>query len=125
MLGGVAAAASTLVVCLGVAVVGWFLTDAGAHGAPSGALRVGALGWLTGHGSGVRIEGVTVTAVPLGITLLARVGDLAARPAGRATRSPGTGPTPTPIADGERDWTVPVARRPLHRRVRRHRGRHA
>ncbi len=108
VLGGVAAAASTLVFCLGIAVVGWFLTDAGAHGAPSGALRVGALGWLTGHGSGVRIDGVTITAVPLGITLLAawavwrlgqRVGDSIS----------GHGPDADAIADGERDWTVPIA----------------
>jgi hypothetical protein len=108
VLGGVAAAGSTLVFCLGIAVVGWFLTDAGAHGAPSGALRIGALGWLTGHGSGVRIDGVTITAVPLGITLLAawaiwrlgqRVGDSIS----------GHGPDADAIADGERDWTVPVA----------------
>ena len=123
VLGGVAAAASTLVVCLGIAVVGWFLTDAGAHGAPSGALRVGALGWLTGHGSGVRIEGVAVTAVPLGITLLAawavwrlgqRVGrlDLRARARRRRRRRRGA------RLDGA------GRARPVHRRVRRHRGRH-
>lgn len=107
-LGGAAAAAGTLVVCLGVGVLGWFVTDAGAHGSPSGALRVGALGWLMGHGSGVRIEGVAVTAIPLGITLLAtwaiwrigqRVGDSIS----------GHGPDAEAIADGERDWTVPVA----------------
>jgi len=108
LVGGVVAAASTLVVCLGVSVVGWFLTDAGAHGSPSGALRVGALGWLMGHGSGARIEGVAVTAVPLGITLLAawavwrlgqRVGDSVS----------GHGPDADAIVDGERDWTVPIA----------------
>ena len=33
-LGGITAAASTLVVFLGLGVVGWFLTDGGAHGAP-------------------------------------------------------------------------------------------
>jgi hypothetical protein len=108
VLGGAAAAASTLVVCLAVGVVGWFLTDAGAHGSPSGALRVGALGWLMGHGSGVRIDGVAITAVPLGITLLAawavwrvgqRVGDSVS----------GHGPGADAIADGARDWTVPVA----------------
>jgi hypothetical protein len=108
LLGGVAAAASTLVVCLGIGVVGWFLTDAGAHGSPGGALRVGALGWLMGHGSGVRVEGVAITAVPLGITLLAawatwrvglRVGDSVS----------GHGPDADAIADGERDWTVPIA----------------
>ena len=106
--GGGAAAAGTLVVCLGIAVVGWFLTDAGGHGSPRGALRVGALGWLMGHGSGVRIEGVAITAMPLGITLLAawavwrlglRVGDSVS----------GHGPDADAIADGERDWTVPLA----------------
>ena len=33
--------------------IGWFLTDAGAHGAPRDGLRVGATGWLMAHGSGV------------------------------------------------------------------------
>jgi hypothetical protein len=108
VLGGAAAAASTLVVCLAVGVVGWFLTDAGAHGSPNGALGVGALGWLMGHGSGVRIDGVAITAVPLGITLLAawaiwrigqRIGDSVS----------GHGPGADAIADGERDWTVPVS----------------
>jgi hypothetical protein len=107
-LGGVAAAASTLVVCLAVGVIGWFLTDAGAHGAPRDGLRAGALGWLMGHGSGVHVQGVAVTAVPLGITLLCawaawrighRVGDSVS----------GHGPDADRIADGERDWTVPTA----------------
>src|SRR5690606_19947492 len=69
-LGGAAAAAGPLVVCLGVGVVGWFLADGGAHGTPSDGLRVGALGWLTGHGSGVHVGGAALTAVPLGLTLL-------------------------------------------------------
>jgi hypothetical protein len=107
-LGGVVAAGSTLLVCLAVGVVGWFLTDAGAHGTPRDGLRVGALGWLLGHGSGTRVEGVPVTAVPLGITLLCawvawrvghRVGDSVS----------GHGPDADRIADGERDWTVATA----------------
>ncbi len=107
-LGGVVAAGSTLLVCLAVGVVGWFLTDAGAHGTPRDGLRVGALGWLLAHGSGARIEGVPVTAVPLGVTLLCawvawrvghRVGDSVS----------GHGPDADRIADGERDWTVPAA----------------
>src|SRR6478735_11192639 len=107
-LGGAAAAAATLLVCLAVGVVGWFLTDAGAHGTPRDGLRVGALGWLLAHGSGIRVDGVAVTLVPLGITALVawtiwrlghRVGDSIS----------GHGPDADRIADGERDWTVLVA----------------
>ena len=81
VLAGAVAAASTLLVCLAGGVVGWFLTDAGAHGAPRDGLRVGALGWLMAHGSGVHVDGTHVTAVPLGLTLLAGRRDLAPRPA--------------------------------------------
>lgn len=106
--GGVAAASSTLLVCLAVGVVGWFVTDGGAHGAPRDGLRTGALGWLLAHGSGLRVDGVAVTAVPLGVTLLClwaiwrvghRVGDSVS----------GHGPDADAIVDGERDWTVPTA----------------
>ena len=50
-LGGALAAAGPLLVCMAISVVGWYLTDAGGHGTPSGALRVGALGWLAGKRS--------------------------------------------------------------------------
>lgn len=108
VLGGVAAALGTLVLCLAVGVVGWFLADAGAHGTPRDGLRVGALGWLLAHGSGLHVDGVTITVVPLGLTALAawavwrlghRVGDSVS----------GHGPDALRIADGERDWTVPLA----------------
>ena len=108
VLGGAAAALSTLVVCLAAGVVGWFLADAGAHGAPRDGLRVGAFAWLLAHGSGLHVSGVTVTVVPLGLTALAawaiwrlghRVGDSVS----------GHGPDADRIADGERDWTVAVA----------------
>jgi hypothetical protein len=108
VLAGVVAAASTLLVCLAGGVVGWFLTDAGAHGAPRDGLRVGALGWLMAHGSGVHVAGTHVTAVPLGLTLLAalviwrlglRLGDSVS----------GHGPDADAIADGVRDWTVASA----------------
>jgi hypothetical protein len=107
-LAGVGAASATLVFCLAVGVVGWFLTDAGAHGAPRDGLRVGALGWLMAHGSGVHVEGAAITARPLALTLLAavvvwrlglRLGDSVA----------GHGPDADAIADGVRDWTVPSA----------------
>ena len=107
-LGGASAAVATLLVCLAVGVVGWFLADAGAHGTPRDGLRVGALGWLLAHGSGVLVDGVAVSVVPLGLTSLAawavwrlghRVGDSVS----------GHGPDADRIADGERDWTVPTA----------------
>ncbi len=108
LLGGVLAAAGLLLVCLGAAVTGWFLADAASHGAPRDALQVGALGWLMAHGSGVRVQGTAVTAIPLLLTLLAvwstwrvglRVGSSVS----------GHGPDADQISDGERDWTVPVA----------------
>lgn len=107
-LAGAVAAASTLVVCLALGVAGWFLTDAGAHGTPRDGLWVGALAWLMGHGSGVHVGGALVSVLPLGITLVCawtvwrlghRLGDSIS----------GHGPDAQRIADGERDWTVPLA----------------
>lgn len=107
-LAGLAAALAPLVVCLGLGVVGWFVSDAGAHGTPRDGLRVGALGWLAAHGSGVRVDGVEVTALPLGLTLVGalvtwrlslRVGEALS----------GHGPDAERILDGERDWTVGTA----------------
>jgi hypothetical protein len=107
-IGGALAAGGPLLVCLAVAVVGWFLTNAGGEGSPSGALRVGAHGWLAAHGSGVSVEGIRLTAIPLGLTLLCawatwRVGHRVGESVS------GHGPDATRIADGERDWTVPIA----------------
>lgn len=107
-IGGAIAAGGPLLVCLALAVVGWFLTDAGGEGTPSGALRVGAHGWLLAHGSTVAVEGVRITAVPLGLTLLCawaawRVGHRVGESVS------GHGPDADRIADGERDWTVPLA----------------
>jgi hypothetical protein len=108
LLGGSAAAAGPLVVCLGVGVAGWFLSDAGAHGAPRDGLRAGAYTWLMGHGSGLTVAGVGISAIPLGITVICawtvwriahRVGDSVS----------GHGPDADAIADGVRDWTVPAA----------------
>lgn len=107
-LAGVTAASGTLVVCLAIGVVGWFAADAGAHGTPSDGLRVAALGWLLGHGSGLHVQGAVITVVPLGLTLLFawtiwrlghKLGDAVS----------GHGPDADRLADGERDWTVLVA----------------
>ncbi len=107
-LAGAVAAASTLVVCMALGVAGWYLTDAGAHGTPRDGLWVGALAWLMAHGSGIHVGGALVTLMPLAITLACgwatwrlghRLGDSIS----------GHGPDAARIADGERDWTVPVA----------------
>jgi hypothetical protein len=107
-LAGAAAAGATLAVCLAAGVIGWFVTDAGVHGEPRDGLRTGALGWLMAHGSGVQVQGVAVTAVPLGLTVLAawvvwrfglRLGESVA----------GHGPDAEALSDGDRDWTVPLA----------------
>jgi hypothetical protein len=107
-LGGAAAAAALLTICLGLGVTGWFLADAGSHGEPRDGLRVGALAWLMAHRSGVFVAGARVTAAPLLLTLVA--GWLTWRIAHRVGDSvSGHGPDADQISDGERDWTVPVA----------------
>lgn len=107
-LGGVSAALAPLVVLLAVGVIGWFVTDAGVHGAPRDGMRMGALVWLAGHGSGITVMGARVTIVPLGVTAMTvwsmwrighRVGDAVS----------GHGPDADRISDGERDLTVPIA----------------
>ena len=107
-LAGAAAAGGMLAVCLAAGVIGWFVTDGGVHGEPRDGLRAGALGWLMAHGSGITVQGVPVTAVPLGLTLLVawvvwrcglRLGESVA----------GHGPDADALSDGDRDWTVPLA----------------
>jgi Family of unknown function (DUF6350) len=107
-LGGVAAALAPLLVLAAVGIIGWFAADAGAHGTPRAGMRMGALAWLMGHGSGVTVQGAPVGVVPLGVTAMSawamwrlghRVGDAVS----------GHGPDADRIADGERDFTVPAA----------------
>ncbi len=105
--GGLAALIG-LAICLTGGVLGWFLTDAGAHGAPRDGLRTATLAWLMAHGSGVRVDGVQITAIPLGLSLLCAW--IAWRCALRAGEwLSGHGPDADGLADGERDWTVPMA----------------
>lgn len=73
-LGGGLAALATLVVCLAVALIGWFLADAGAHGDTTDALRVGADAWLVGHGSHLELTGLPIGITPLAITLVLVLG---------------------------------------------------
>ncbi|MFS3130685.1 DUF6350 family protein [Nocardioides sp. Bht2] len=107
-LAGFTASGITLGLCLATSLVGWFLADAGAHGAPRDALRSGALAWLSGHGSGVAIDGIRISAVPLGLTLLCAV--VIWRTGLRLGESLSNhGPDADDLADGVRDWTVHVA----------------
>jgi hypothetical protein len=72
-LAGAASALIGLVVCASVALTGWFLADAGAHGDTLDAVGVGAEAWLAGHGSRVVVSGVPVGVIPLVVTLIAVV----------------------------------------------------
>lgn len=107
-LAGAGSALLALALCGSVGVIGWFLSDAGAHGTAGDGLRAGVLGWLVGLGSGVHVEGVAITAIPLGATLVsvAVVWRLAVR---LGESISGHGPDADALADGERDWTVPTA----------------
>jgi hypothetical protein len=72
-LAALGAAATAMVIFMGVAVIGWFLADAGAHGATTDALRVGADAWLMGHGAHLSVSGVPVGIVPLTLTTVIAV----------------------------------------------------
>ncbi len=73
-LGGALAALVTLVLCLALALIGWFLADAGAHGDTTDALRVGADAWLVGHGSHLDLTGLPIGIVPLTLTMVLVLG---------------------------------------------------
>lgn len=106
--GGLVSAVVPLALCGALAVIGWFLADAAAHGTATDALQIGALGWLSAHFSGLRVEGIAITASPLLVTALA--GWAVWRSALRVGESvSGHGPDAERLADGERDWTVPGA----------------
>jgi hypothetical protein len=67
---GLGASLGVLALCMAVGLAAWFASDAGAHGDTRDAIRVAADAWLLAHGAGLQVAGVTVTAVPLGLTSL-------------------------------------------------------
>jgi hypothetical protein len=69
-LAGLGAAGAMLAGCMAVGLAGWFASDAGGHGDTRDALRVGADAWLLAHGAHLELTSATITAVPLGLTLL-------------------------------------------------------
>lgn len=85
---GLVASGAVLTACMALGLVGWFASDAGSHGNTKDAIRVGADGWLLAHGAHLHLATgaveATVTAIPLGLTLLCayvahRLGQWAAR----------------------------------------------
>jgi hypothetical protein len=73
-LGGAVSAALTLVICMSLALTGWFLADAGAHGETTDAIRVGADSWLIGHGSHFILNGMPIGITPLALTMMLILG---------------------------------------------------
>jgi len=67
VLAGAAMAGAGVLACMGLAVVVWLSGDGGSATA---ALRAGATAWLLAHGSGVTVAAGTVTAAPLGLSLV-------------------------------------------------------
>ncbi|MCB0888623.1 MAG: hypothetical protein KDB38_04395 [Nocardioidaceae bacterium] len=62
------AAGSTLLVCIAIAIGGWFFADAGVHGDTHDAIASGALVWLAGHGASMSVADVQLGIMPLGLT---------------------------------------------------------
>jgi hypothetical protein len=69
----IAGLAAPAVVLLGlwvVGLVGWYAADGGSHGTTRSVLRIAADGWLLAHGAHLSLGAVTVTASPLGLSLV-------------------------------------------------------
>jgi hypothetical protein len=70
---GLLGATVVLLGCMAVALVAWYASDAGDHGTTRDALRVGTDGWLLAQGGHLHLAAggaATITAVPLGLTML-------------------------------------------------------
>lgn len=84
----ISAVVSSLLIAMAIALAGWYLADGGSHGQATDALRIGADGWLLGHGTTITAEGIPLGIVPLGLTaLLLVVGHRCGRRAGRTVTS--------------------------------------
>ena len=75
-----------LVLLMAVAVIGWFLADAGGHGDTPDALRVAVDVWLAAHGSTITVSGAPLSIMPLTLTAVVAVSCFrAGRWAGRSS----------------------------------------
>jgi hypothetical protein len=91
LMGAVATAVASWILCAGVAVLGWLGTGPGSLG---GALQSGTLFWLLSNGIGVRIGPIPVTLVPWGATaviafMISRFAAASARQVHNHKASPG------------------------------------
>ena len=70
MIAGVASSGAVLLGCMAIGLAGWFASDAGSHGDTRDAMRVGADAWFLAHHSQLQLETATISAVPLGLTMV-------------------------------------------------------
>lgn len=86
MLAALMAAVVGIGLSMALAVVGWFLADAGSHGSTTDALRIGVDAWLIGHGSHTVAGGTPIGMLPLGlVAVLVLIGFRCGARAGRRT----------------------------------------
>ena len=79
-------AAVPLVLLMAIAVIGWFLADAGGHGDTPDALRAAVDVWLAAHGSTITVSGAPLSIMPLTLTVVVAVSCFrAGRWAGRSS----------------------------------------
>ncbi|HWU31456.1 MAG TPA: DUF6350 family protein [Marmoricola sp.] len=70
VLAALLAVATTLGLCMAVALVGWFFADSGAHGNTLDALRVGGVAWVLGLGGSADTNIGHIGLTPLGLTAI-------------------------------------------------------
>jgi len=78
--------------CMAATLAGWFLAEGGGHGQATDALRIGAVGWLSGHGATVDAAAGPLGITPLGLTIvLLLIGHRCGRRAGLGIDAPTPG----------------------------------
>ena len=70
LLAGLVSSLGVLAGCAGIALAGWYASEAGAFGTTRDALRVGADAWLLAHGASLRLGDTVVGLTPWGLTLV-------------------------------------------------------
>lgn len=68
VIAGAAAAGVGLLLCIAIAVIGWFLADGGAHGDTPSAIGVGVNLWVLGNGASLTTAIGPIGLLPMGLT---------------------------------------------------------